>query len=274
MTLGDSSTPRTSSLPSDPKEGLYSKQIGSGEPVVLIHGLFGSLENLGAIARALSEANFTVYSLDLPNHGRSAHVSPSTLSVFADIVIQWMNDAGLERAHFFGHSLGGKVVMELALRDPSKVRSLVVVDIAPVHYEPHHKKIFEGLLSIEPEILASRSDADTLLKAYVTEGAVRSFLLKNLVKNPDGGFVWRMNLPIIHRDYAQLIEGNSSGAAFLGKVLFLKGGDSDYIQEAYRDETLRRFPNSQLKVVANTGHWLHAEKPDVVSKLTIAFLRS
>jgi len=250
---------------------LHHKVAGTGDPLILIHGLFGSLENLGGIARQLAE-HYTVYSIDLPNHGRSPHTSTTDLSSLADHVLQWMDAQHISSAHLLGHSLGGKAAMEVALRSPERVRRLVVMDIAPVHYTPHHDDVFTGLLSFKPSELTSRTEADKLLTKHVSELPVRSFLLKNLVKQPEGGFAWRMNLPVIHRDYPHLIQGNVRGKSFDGHVLFLKGGNSDYILEKHREDILSRFPQTTLKVVSNTGHWLHAEKAELVSKLALSFL--
>lgn len=250
---------------------LHHKVAGAGDPLILIHGLFGSLENLGGIARQLAE-HYTVYSIDLPNHGRSPHTDATDLSSLADHVLQWMDAQSISCAHLLGHSLGGKAAMEVALRRPERVRRLVVMDIAPVHYEPHHDGVFDGLLSFNPCELTSRTEADKLLAKSVSELPVRSFLLKNLVKQAEGGFAWRMNLPVIHRDYPQLIQGNINDCSFNGRVLFLKGGNSDYILEKHREDILSRFPQATLKAVSNTGHWLHAEKADLVSKLTLSFL--
>lgn len=250
---------------------LNVRKAGQGEPVVLIHGLFGSLENLGAVARVLAE-DFTVYSLDLPNHGRSSHADSMSLQSMSDEIASWMDQVRLSNAHFFGHSLGGKAAMEVALNDSDRVNKLVVADIAPVKYPPHHNAVFEGLLAVRPEELTSRTEADKILEEHVPEIAVRSFLLKNLVKTPEG-FSWRMNLPVIHREYEDLITGNREGS-FSGPTLFLKGGNSDYIQEQHREAIVSRFPAVELKVVANTGHWLHAEKPDVVSKIVSRFFKA
>lgn len=250
---------------------LYSRHQGQGEPLVLIHGLFGSLENLGALAKLLSQ-HFTVYSVDLPNHGRSPHTADMSLQSMAAAVGEWMDGQGLSSAHFLGHSLGGKTAMEFALRHPARVRKLIVVDIAPVGYPPHHNDVFAGLLNIDPDSLGSRQEADHLLLPHVPELAVRSFLLKNLVKE-ESGFHWRMNLPVIHRCYSQLISANSGELSFAGDVLFFKGGNSDYIGESQRDAILDKFPNAQLKVIANTGHWLHAEKPELVATLSLKFLQ-
>ncbi len=251
---------------------LHHKHQGQGAPLVLIHGLFGSLENLGAIARILAQ-DFSVYSIDLPNHGRSPHFESTSLSSMTKQVAEWMAQHKLENAHIVGHSLGGKTAMELALTRPALVDRLVVMDIAPSKYPPHHSDVFEGLLSVDIDNIRSRAEADEAMKPHVPEMAVRSFLLKNIQRDASGHFSWRMNLNALHTHYAELICGSSDNV-FDSDTLFLKGGASDYITEKNRDDIMRRFPKSSLKVVANTGHWLHAEKPEIVSKLIQRFLIS
>ncbi len=249
----------------------FKKYSDSGTPLVLIHGLFGSLENLGLLSKHLSKS-FCVYALDLPNHGRSEHSDDMSLASMSKQISFWMDQQGLDCAHFLGHSLGGKVCMELALTNPQKVQSLVVIDIAPVKYASRHKDVFSGLLSITPSTLASRGVADKALEVHIPEASIRSFLLKNLYRNEVGQFSWRMNLSVIHRCYNKLVDKNILANPFDGNTLFLKGEHSDYIQEHYRDEILGRFPKTSLKVISNTGHWLHAEKPDIVAKIVEKFL--
>ncbi len=249
---------------------LNFKKSGAGPPLVLVHGLFGSLENLGGIARLLQE-QFTVYSVDLPNHGRSPHVEPTSLEFMANDLHEWLDEQEIEKAHVLGHSLGGKVGMELALTQEERVDHLIVLDIAPIRYKPHHQTIFAGLLAIDPGALTSRGEADKILQDYETEPAIRSFLLKNLSKS-NKGYEWRMNLQALHDDYEELVKNNFDDARFNGPTLFIKGGNSPYISEDHREEILGRFPRAHLKIVANTGHWLHAEKPEVVAKLVANFL--
>ncbi|HEY6528600.1 MAG TPA: alpha/beta fold hydrolase [Cellvibrionaceae bacterium] len=249
---------------------LYSRSQGQGEPVILLHGLFGSMENLGALARPLAEF-YSVHSLDLPNHGRSPHTQTTDLASMAAAVELWMDAQGVAKAALIGHSLGGKTAMELALKLPDRITGLVVIDIAPVHYPPHHNEVFTGLSQVDPATISQRSEAEALMLPFVPELAVRSFLLKNLVKE-DSGFRWRMNLPVISRDYPALIAGNRPGI-YTGPVLFLKGGNSDYVTAAHKDAILSRFPQAQLKIIPDTGHWLHAEKPELVSGLIGRFLR-
>lgn len=248
---------------------IHYRAAGEGPPVVLLHGLFGSLENLGSLARALAET-FRVYSLDLPNHGRSAHSMPVSLQDMAAEIECWMDDQGLSSVALVGHSLGGKVAMEIALNRPDTIAKLVVLDIAPAAYNPHHNSVFEGLNAIDLSTLQDRSEADRLLSQYVHELPVRSFLLKNLVRRDDR-FHWRMNLASLVQDYPLLIAANRAGR-FDRSCLFIKGENSDYIQARHEQDIRSRFPLAHLKVVSGAGHWLHAEKPALVASLVNRFL--
>lgn len=248
---------------------LHVKQFGAGRPLVLLHGLFGSLENLGVLSRSLSQ-HFSVYALDLPEHGQSAHSESTSISKMSQEVKAWLDTLPLSKVAVVGHSLGGKVAMELALCHPSMISRLAVLDIAPVTYSANHNAIFKGLLALQPAQLKSRGEADQLLSAYVNEAAVRSFLLKNLEKRGDN-YAWRMNLPVLHRDYHRLLEGNSQ-ACYSGPTLFVGGTRSDYIVDQYEPEIFSRFPQAEVKSVEGAGHWLHAEKPQQVLALLRGFL--
>jgi len=251
------------------RSGEFTNNPNVDKPIVLLHGLFGSLENVGGIARLLSK-EYGVYSLDLPNHGRSRHIDESSLSTFADRIEMCLDELGVQESFVVGHSLGGKVAMEVALRKPLAVKKLVVLDIAPVKYPRRHDDVFQGLSSIDLKAIKSRGDADKLMKAQVPELAVRSFLLKNLYK-VDDNYSWRMNLASIKEGYEQLINANAN-LTYENDVLFLKGENSNYITEEYRKEILSRFPKTQLKIVSDTEHWLHAEKPDIVASIIQRFL--
>lgn len=248
---------------------LYHRESGQGAPLVLLHGLFGSLENLSGLARVLG-ANHTVYSVDLPDHGRSPHTERSDLAAMVDGVRRWMDAQQLSRAILVGHSLGGKVAMELALQNPDRVTGLVVMDVAPVAYDSRHDNVFQGLLSVPVEEIQSRARADEALKVSIADAAVRGFLLKNLVKEGEG-FRWRMNLQGLHRGYRQLIAGNSAGN-FDGPTLFVRGGQSDYIQPGAEADIQQRFPQARIETVEEAGHWLHAEQPDAVGRIIAGFL--
>ncbi|MCV6615282.1 MAG: alpha/beta fold hydrolase [Cellvibrionaceae bacterium] len=253
---------------------LNSELSGRGEQwLVLLHGLFGSIDNLGAIARPLGE-HFKILSIDLPNHGRSPWVGPEAMSLaaMAAAVAETAVAQGIERAHWLGHSLGGKVAMELALSRPELVDKLIVADIAPVSYPRRHDAIFAGLGSLDLDSIKSRKQAGQQLQASIQIPAVRQFLLKNLYRGDDGRYHWRPNLKVLEQSYPEFIAAPRAGAQFDGPVLFLKGDESDYILAEYRPQVVSRFPNAALKVIQGTGHWLHAEKPAVFTRLCEKFL--
>ncbi|MDX1491512.1 MAG: alpha/beta fold hydrolase [Pseudohongiellaceae bacterium] len=249
----------------------YSEQ---GEPLILMHGLFGSYGNLGWQARELAK-QFAVVSLDLRNHGGSPHSDQMDYPSMAADVIEYMDDKGLDACHLLGHSMGGKVAMQIALLAPQRVLSLIVADIAPVTYQKsEHEEIFRGLNALDLASLSSRKDADLALEAYEPNEMVRQFLLTNLVKDKTTGFAWRINLHALEANYDALRAKPVGDTPFVGRVLFIKGADSAYIKEEYRDEILALFPNASVKVIMQTGHWLHAEKPQTFFRIANDFLQN
>lgn len=250
---------------------LHYRIQGEGAPVVLIHGLFGSLENLGAQAKLLAK-HFQVISVDLPNHGRSPHLETMTLPSMARDVFELLAHLAIVSPMLVGHSLGGKVAMEMALSRPGEVRAVVVLDIAPHAYAPRHGAVFAGLNALADGDLTSRQQADQILAPHVPELAVRSFLLKNLVRE-ETGFRFRINLNAIERAYNGLIAANCEVASPVEvPILFVKGGASDYLTEQSRGAITARFSHPKTHIVANTGHWLHAEKPDQIAGIIEKFL--
>ena len=250
---------------------LLNYQIrGEGKPLVLIHGLFGSLENLGMVAKPLSE-DYQVISVDVRNHGSSFHKDGMEYEELAKDIIDLMAVLTIEKADFLGHSMGGKIAMQLALNHPEKVNKLIVADIAPVAYPAHHQRIIEGLRSINFDIVKTRKDADKALSQYVEEVGVRQFLLRNLA-NTEGKLSFKCNLEGIANAYPQIMKDFDKSKQFTGQTLFIKGGDSNYITAEHRDIILQHFPKSKAKIIAGTGHWLHAEKPVAFNKIVKDFL--
>ncbi|MFO7992718.1 MAG: alpha/beta fold hydrolase [Marinobacter sp.] len=258
---------------------LNYRVTGEGSPLILLHGLFGSLENLGGISRRLQD-QWQVHALDQRNHGSSPHTDTMDYPAMADDVLAYMDARGLEKASILGHSMGGKTAMQVALRAPQRVERIIVADIAPVTYHPRHDVVLEGLKAMDLGLIRSRQDADRALAEYVEEPGVRQFLLKNLVRVADdddrsdhpGLYRWRLNLPVIEQCYPKLAEAPEGDGPFEGPVLFIKGADSAYIQEKHRDDIRRLFPDADLRIINGTGHWLHAEKPDSFAALCRRFL--
>ena len=250
---------------------IHHSRSGEGPAVVLLHGLFGSGNNLGALARSLQD-RFSVYSVDLPNHGRSGWLEPATLADVAAALCAWMAHHGLASAHFVGHSLGGKVAMQLALAQPRRVSALVVADIAPVDYPPHHDGVFAALEAVAAGQCSSRAEAAGLMAAHLREEQVMQFLLSSLRRDPDGVYRWRFNLEGLKRGYGAVRSAPTATAPYRGPVLFIRGGDSDYIQEGHRSQILHLFPQAALKVMPGCGHWLHAQRPSLFNSLVRRFL--
>ncbi|MBL0627348.1 alpha/beta fold hydrolase [Aeromonas jandaei] len=247
------------------------QEQGQGPAVILIHGLFGSLDNLGLLARALGE-HYRVISVDLRNHGTSFRSDDMSYPAQAADILALMDHLGLDQAAIVGHSMGGKVGMQLAKLAPARVSRLVVADMAPVAY-PHsrHQNVFAGLnatLAAQPQ---SRSDAERILAEHIEIAGVRQFLLKSFAKGDDG-WQWRFNVPALEENYANIMGWPEDERRFEGPVLFIKGGDSDYMQPQYSEAALAQFPAAKVRVIAGTGHWLHAEKPMLFNKLVVDFL--
>jgi esterase len=239
--------------------------------LMLIHGLFGSLDNLTALRRQFTD-DYQVISIDLPDHGKSSFTDSFSFENYAQLVFELVQSLNIQQLSVVGHSLGGKVAMQLALQHSELIRQLVVLDIAPVKYAARHSNVFNGLNNVNLSTLQSRKDADNALAVYVEEVSTRQFLLKSLY-NQDDIWQWRFNLPMLQQDYAQLSEAINSDTTFNGPVLFIKGELSDYLLPEHRDTVVKLFPSSQSKMVSNTGHWLHAEKPEVCAKLIRHFLQ-
>lgn len=247
----------------------YERQ-GSGEPVILIHGLFGDLDNLKSISRSLADS-YTVVNLDVRNHGQSPHCDEMSYAAMAQDVITIADEEGFDKFHLLGHSMGGKIAMEIALRYPSRVRSLIVADIAPVAYDARHSSILDALCSIDVDNLSSRQEADDQLAKSIETKGVRQFLLKNLRKDNDNWF-WRFNLKGLQANYSTLIGEPTSEGQYTGPVLFIRGEKSDYVTTDHRDAIAQRFPSARPQTIKGTGHWLHAEKPQEFNQLVGDFL--
>lgn len=239
--------------------------------IVLLHGLFGMSSNLGGLARSLRE-DFCVYSVDMPNHGRSDWLDPSDIPSMAQCVAHWMEQQDLQHAHFLGHSLGGKVAMQLALHDSKRVDSLCVADIAPVYYPPHHDSVLVALEAVEKARCRSRSQAEQIMSRYLEEDMLIQFLLMSLRRNEQMVYQWRFNLSGIMSNYDEIRAGLSSNEPFTGKVLFIKGGDSDYILPQHRETIMALFPDAAVKIMPDCGHWLHAQNPSLFNGIVRRFL--
>ena len=254
----------------------HRRYSDSGEPLLILHGLFGNHGNWGWHARQLAE-NYSVYGLDLRNHGASPHHEDMTYADMAEDVRVWMQSMGLDSCHMIGHSMGGKVVMQLALAEPAKVRKLVVVDIVPVDYRvssaaARHPAL-TAMRDMPLERLASRAEADALLRDSVPDAQGRAFLLTNLERLPASGYRWRLNLAAIEANLAALIAAPEAPGPFNGPTMFLFGEQSSYRQIEHLVQIRRLFPAAELQSVPGAGHWLNVDQPQASLEAIEQFLR-
>lgn len=251
---------------------LNYKVMGQGEPLIILHGLFGTLDNWQTLGRYLSEA-YTVFLVDQRNHGRSPHLPHQDYPSMAEDLHRFMEQQGVYRSNLLGHSMGGKTAMEFALEYPEQVDKLIVVDMAPKEYPRGHDQVFEALLAIDLSILSSRQAAEEILRGFIREEGVVQFLLKNLSRAKGGGFEWKMNLPVLYRCYPELLSAPKAQGYFSGETLFVRGGKSDYVLDSDLPAIRAHFPNYQLETIPQAGHWVHADAPADLLKLVLDFLR-
>jgi len=249
---------------------LHYQISGSGSPLIILHGLFGTLENWGSQITTLSQQH-QVIAVDLRNHGQSPHSNTMDYPLMAQDVIELMNSLKIKTANIIGHSMGGKVAMQIALNYADYVNRLIIVDISPVNYNAHHQSIFQGLFNLDLNSLKSRSHADTLLSEYVAEAGVRAFLLKNLYRDSNKNFAWRPNLQALYNQYANISKA-PTGATFSGNTLFIKGVNSEYIIAEHQSAITNFFNQVSFKMIEGAGHWPHAEKPKIFSSIILKFL--
>lgn len=250
---------------------LNSKVFGEGEPLVILHGLFGMLDNWQGLAKKFSQ-HFQVHILDQRNHGKSFHSLEHNYKVMSDDLMYYLDLHGLSKVNLIGHSMGGKTAMMFAALFSERVDKLIVVDIAPRYYAPHHQDILNGLHAVSNSNLVSRKQADEILSEYFDAIEIRQFLLKNLHWNIDNQLVFRFNLKVLSSQINNVGEGLMSNLVFEGDVLFVDGENSDYINPQDLKLIKEHFPNSSVVGIANAGHWVHAEKPSVFFNEVLQFL--
>ena len=251
---------------------LYFEESGSGEPVVLVHGLFGSSTNWRVIARKLARY-FRVINVDLLNHGRSPHTPSMSYDNMSAALCELRKETDSVALNWIGHSMGGKAVMNLALTNSDCVNRLVIIDIAPITYRHGHVDFIDAMLGLNLDLIRSRADADEALSEVVKDAPTRLFLLQNLVHS-NGKYSWRLNLPVL-RQYHTDIMGfpNRVGATFKGPTLILSGEKSDYVSNSNHQAFLRYFPQATFKMIPDAGHWVHVDQPQLVSDTLRQFIR-
>lgn len=249
---------------------LNYKSLGHGEPVIILHGLFGMLDNWASIAKSLVD-HYRVILVDQRNHGKSFHDTVFNYKVLAKDLKILMTDIGLESAHIIGHSMGGKTAMQFAHDYPEMTRSLIVLDIAPKTYEGSHQEIFKAIFSLDLSAVTSRSEADSLISKGIKDLATRQFILKSLGRNGKGNFEWKTNFKGLYDNYEAILSNISMKTPVYIPSLFVKGGKSNYITNDDKKEIMNYFPTADI-VCIDAGHWIHAEQPEELIQTFITFI--
>ncbi len=252
---------------------LYAKIIGAGKPMLILHGLFGMGDNWKTLGKRFAdEGGYQVHLVDQRNHGRSPHTDTFSYTAMAEDIKAYIEQHQLEKVVLLGHSMGGKTGMHLAVKYPELLSALIVVDIAPKVYPPHHESILEGLHELSNENLSSRREADEKLSKYIDQLSVRQFLLKNLYWKEKGKLELRMNFPVIEKNYDEVSKAIAEEEKYEGPTFFIKGENSGYIQDSDRNLLKQHFPKSQLLTIKSADHWVHAEKPEAFFEAVMGFL--
>ncbi len=249
---------------------LHYQIQGEGQPLILLHGLFGSGDNWGLVAKHFSQ-RYQVISVDCRNHGKSPHSSSHTYADMADDLLALCDALGLERIYLLGHSMGGKVAMQFATQHPQRVEKLVVVDMALRAYADAHTHLIDAMLAVDLPIMQTRAEVDKALMQNIPNTMVRQFLLMNLTKQVEQ-LAWRINLPALKANYPHLQSALQLSQPFLAPTLLIKGECSDYVQEADIAEFHQHFKQANI-VSLPTEHWVHAEQPQKFIEVVEEFLK-
>lgn len=265
---------------------LFFQKSGNGDPVIILHGLYGSSDNWVTFARQLAERN-TVYLIDQRNHGRSPHHPEHSYKSMSEDLQAFFANQHIEKAIILGHSMGGKTAMLFTAMHPEKVKALVVVDIAPAGYaslnefSPQaivHLNIVNAMLSMDLAQYSTRTDIENELAKTITDISVRQFITKNIHRNPDHSFNWKLNLNALSNALPEIMGSIHLEKAITQKqpinvpTLFIRGGRSNYLLPEHYAEIKTYFPEAQIETIPNAGHWVHAEQPVLFAQTVTHFI--
>lgn len=238
---------------------LHYRKLGEGQPMIILHGLFGSSDNWQTLGKKFAE-NFEVYLVDQRNHGHSPKSEEFDYGLMAGDLHELITDLNLSDIILIGHSMGGKAVMTFAQSYPDLISRLIVVDIGIKSYPMHHDTILTGLNSMDLSIIKSRGQADKHLSDYISDFGVKQFLLKNLYWVEKGQLGWRINIPVLTEQMPNILAPIPEGKVDV-VTLFIRGEKSNYILEDDFQSIYDQFPNSEIETIYDAGHWVHAENP-------------
>ena len=240
---------------------------------MILHGLFGMSDNWATLSRQFSEKGFLVYIVDARNHGRSPHSDEFDFPLMSRDMLELMDDEKIETADIIGHSMGGKTAMWIACEHPDRISKLLIADIAPRKYAPHHQSVIAAIHAVNPDQVTSRKEAEAILRESLRDEGTIQFLLKNLYWNEKEKLSWRFNITGIEKNISKIGIAIPEDFRFEGKTLFMRGEKSGYITEADKPDIEKHFPAAKFATVPDAGHWIHAGNPKGFMDAAIPFLK-
>lgn len=252
---------------------IYSKIEGTGKPLLILHGFLGMSDNWKTLGLQFSTEGFEVHLLDLRNHGRSFHSEEFSYELMSQDILNYCIAHNLSKVNMIGHSMGGKTAMLFATQHPEMVDRLLIADIGPKFYPPHHQTILDGLNAVDFTTKPSRSDVETILEEYITDFGTRQFLMKSLYWKEPGQLAYRFNLSVFNRKIEEIGVALPEASVFEKLTLFIRGGNSNYILDDDFENIRMHFPEAAIETIPNAGHWLHAENPVLFHELAISFFK-
>jgi pimeloyl-ACP methyl ester carboxylesterase len=252
---------------------LNYKVYGEGEPVVILHGLFGMLDNWQTFAKALAE-DYMVYVVDQRDHGRSPRSDDFNYQLLAEDLSHFCEQHWLHEARFIGHSMGGKTLLQFAKEYQDIIQQMVIVDMGIKAYTGGHETILQALSTLDVEVLDSRGAAEDHLSQTIGERGVRQFLLKNLTRRKEGGYAWKMNLPLLVDAYPNILAAIDYDHTIDTDTLFVRGSKSNYVADEDIASILETYTHARVETVDDAGHWIHAERPTELLAMVRSFFAS
>ncbi len=250
---------------------LYFQSIGDGPPLIVLHGFLGSLDNWRTISNRLS-SRFKILSVDLRNHGRSPHHPSMTYPAMAGDIDEFLNQQNIASVYLLGHSMGGKVAMQVALTLPQRIEKLIVVDIAPRAYPADHQETLMALRDLDLSSFASFGEIDAALAPQIHAPGIRQFLVKNVARHADGSFYWRVDLDAMITNYHELRKAIAVTGIFSKPACFIRGGRSNYVKNEDVPLIKKVFPQAQIVTIPDAGHWVHADATEEFLTIVTGFL--
>lgn len=242
---------------------LFYRNFGSGQPLIVLHGLFGISDNWIPFGKLMAQKNFNVFTPDLRNHGQSPHSDTFNYQSMLQDLTDFINDNKINNPIILGHSMGGKIAMHYALENPSKVNKLIIVDVSLRNYtkKTHHIALVNAMLSIDFSIAKTRTDIEKQLLPEISDKRIRNFLMKNIKRKNKDSYEWKINMESINNNIDLIYEGINIESVFDGPTIFIRGGISTYISEDDYPKIKKHFPNSKIHTIENASHWVQVDAP-------------